>query len=164
MAASILDSIAALRVAYLLITPIENTNAFILGLIDKDGKTVKKAITSEEKNSTSMLHRMCWNLKRLIGIIPGGSTKIGSLAAAYLLMKEAVENDWSEAQLHENCIDRFSDLCEQDCADLDTLLDELFRLYEDAPANSTGSAVSVDLPTKKIDLIKRKQLKIMELK
>ena len=41
----IVDSIIALRVLWILITPIENTEAFKLGLIDKYGKTVLKAKT-----------------------------------------------------------------------------------------------------------------------
>ena len=164
MAASILDSIAALRVAYLLITPIENTAAYKLGLLDQDGKTIRKAETPEEKNSTSMLHRLCWNLKRMIGLIPGGKTRIGSLAAAYLLMKEAVENKWSEAELNEQCLTRFSELCETECPELDGILDELYRIDEDAPANATGAAVSTDTPTKRLgSLVKRKKFKVLEL-
>ena len=164
MAASILDSIAALRVAYLLITPIENTAAYKLGLLDADGKTIRKAVTSEEKNSTSMLHRLCWNLKRMIGIIPGGKTRIGSLAAAYLLMREAVENNWTEAELNEQCLSRFNELCEAECPELDDILDELYHIVEDAPANATGAAVSTDTPTKRLDsLVKRKKFKAIEL-
>jgi hypothetical protein len=164
MSASILDSIAALRVAYLLITPIENTSAFKLGLLDADGKTIRKASTSEEKKSTSMLHRMCWNLKRMIGLVPGGSTRIGSLAGAYLLMREAVENDWSEAELNEQFVYRFNELCEAECPELDSLLEELNRLEEDVPANATGAAVSTDIAPKRLgDMARRKKLKVITL-
>jgi len=152
MAATILDTIAALRVVYLLITPIESTSAFKLGLLDSSGKTVRKAVTSDEKNSTSMLHRLVWNLKRMISLIPGGSTKIGSAVAAYLLMREAVENNWSEAELNEQCITRFNELCEADCPEFNGILDELYRIDEeecrfnpideDAPANATGAGVA----------------------
>jgi hypothetical protein len=159
----IIDNIMALRVAYLLITPIENTEAFKLGLIDKDGKTVRKATTSAEDNATSMLHRLCWNLKRVIGLVPGGSTRIGSLAAAYLLMKEAYEQEIPEEQLTEHVLMKFDSLCETECPELDTLLDEINKLYEDAPANATGAAVSTDIPTKKLGLARRKKLKVIDL-
>lgn len=164
MAATILDSIAALRVVYLLITPIQNTSAFMLGLIDADGKTIRKATTPEEKNSTSMLHRLVWSLKRMIGLIPGGSTRIGSAVAAYLLMKEAVENKWTEQELNEQCISRFNSLCEQECNELNALFEELYVLDEDAPTNSSGAVVSTDIPLKKLGaLVYRKKFKTIYL-
>jgi hypothetical protein len=163
MAASILDSMAALRVAYLLINPIENTAAYKLGLIDIDGKTVRKAVTREEKKSTSMLHRLSWNLKRLIGLIPGGSTKIGSAAAAFLLMKEAVENNWTEAELNEQCLSRFNGLCEAECPELETLFEELSILEEDAPANATGTAVSTNIPLERLFTMRRRKWKAIVL-
>jgi hypothetical protein len=163
MAASILDSMAALRVAYLLINPIENTAAYKLGLIDIDGKTVRKAVTREEKKSTSMLHRLSWNLKRLIGLIPGGSTRIGSAAAAFLLMKEAVENNWSEAELNEQCLSRFNELCESECPELETLFEELSILEEDAPANATGTAVSTNTPLERLFTMRRRKWKAIVL-
>jgi hypothetical protein len=159
MAASILDSIAALRVAYLLINPIENTAAYNLGLIDINGKTVRKAVTSDEKKSTSMLHRLSWNLKRMISLIPGGSTRIGSAAAAFLLMKEAVEHNWTEAELNEQCLSRFNELCESECPELDKLFEELSVLEEDAPVNATGTAVSTDIPTDRLFTMKRRKWK-----
>jgi hypothetical protein len=154
---------AALRVAYLLINPIENTAAYKLGLIDIDGKTVRKAVTREEKKSTSMLHRLSWNLKRLIGLIPGGSTKIGSAAAAFLLMKEAVENNWTEAELNEQCLSRFNGLCEAECPELETLFEELSILEEDAPANATGTAVSTNIPLERLFTMRRRKWKAIVL-
>ncbi len=159
------DTAIALRIVWLLVTPIETTNAFKLGLIDKDGKTIRSAETPEEKNATSMLHRLVWNLKRMIGLIPGGSTRIGSLAAAYLLMREAVENGWSESELNEQVLLRFNVIQESMEIDeeLDSILDELIELAEDAPANVTGVAVSTDTPTVKGALLKRKKYKAIEL-
>lgn len=140
-----LDTAAALRVAYLLVTPIEKTDAYKLGLIDADGKTVRKAKTAEEKKATNPLARMCWNIKRMIGLIPGGKTRIGSLAAAYLLMKEAYENDWTEEMLAEQTILQFNTLCESQ-EKIDELTEFLMMVSEDAPANATGAATSTDGP------------------
>ena len=158
----VIDSIVALRVLWILITPIENTDAFKLGLINADGKTIKKAKTSEEKNATSPLHRMVWNLKRIIGMVPGGSTRIGSLAAGYMLMKEALEQNWDQAALEEQVAARFNILCEEQAQsqEVHMLLDKLYTLTEDAPANATGAAVSTDTPTKRLTdkklILKRK--------
>lgn len=169
----IMDTMMALRVVYLLVTPIQNTDAFKLGLIDGDGKTIKKAETAKEKNATSMLHRLCWNLKRIIGLIPGGATKIGSLTAAYLLMKEAYEMEWSEEQLNEEAVLHFNYLSEERKdvdEELSTLLDKLAELYEDAPANASSSGGTFMPDTggvakndPKLGLVKRKKFKAIEL-
>lgn len=164
----IVDSIIAFRVLWILITPIENTDAFKLGLINADGKTIKKAKTAEESNATSPLHRMVWNLKRIIGMVPGGSTRIGSLAAGYLLMKEAIKHNWSEDQLAERVNTEFATLCEQNKnnAEVAELLNGLIRLNEDAPTNSSSSdagdsKVSTDVPTKKMAFVRRQNKKII---
>ena len=161
-----IDTIIALRILWLLITPIETTDAFKLGLINADGKTIKKARTSEEKDATSSLKRLVWNLKRIISVVPGGSTRIGSLAAAYLLMKECYQERWTAQELEEKAGERFQSLCESTLvqeatnAELDAMFDLLIALDEDAPANATGAAVSTDIPVKRIfgkkDIIRRK--------
>ncbi len=91
----LIDNTIALRIIYLLVQPIESTDAFKLGIIDRNGDTIRKAKTTKEKNSTSMLHRLCWRIKKVFSLVPGGRTKLGSLAGAYLLVKEALENKLS---------------------------------------------------------------------
>ena len=166
----IIDSIISLRILWILITPIENTDAFKLGLIDADGKTIRKAKTPEENAATSPLHRMIWNLKRIISIVPGGKTRIGSLAAGFVLMKECYQSGWSPHELETKVQERFESLCESDMvqadtnAELDQLFETLIALIEDAPVNSTGATVSTDVPTKsgKKDLLRRKFTKVIE--
>ncbi len=162
----ILDSAIALRIVYLLATPIERTDAFKQGLIDKDGKTIRKAESLKEKNATSALHRLVWNLKRLISLVPGGSTRVGSLAAAYMLMKEAYTKEWTDEQLAEEFVQNFSSidtgLVEEE---LNTLFDQLEALYEDAPANSAGAmpdSGGVAKSDPKLFLAKRKKFKAIE--
>ena len=155
--AGIIDKLVALRVLYLLITPIESTDAFKYGLIDSSGKTIRKAKTSQEKSSTGAIQRLVWNLKRIISLIPGGSTRIGSAVAGYALMREAIENNWSEDQLTEECFMRFNELCESEDNSIDSLLEELNSMEEDAPANATGSAVSTDIPVKRIGQLERRK-------
>lgn len=148
----VVDNLIALRIIYLLVTPFTETNAYKLGLIDDKGRQLKKASSAEEKNATSMLHRLVWNLKRIINLAPGGSTKIGSLTAAYLLVKEGVEKEWSENRLVEEYYSKFS-MMEQvvfleDEIIVEGCLEKLLQM-EDAPANATGGGVSTDTVTKK---------------
>jgi hypothetical protein len=87
-----IDLLITYRVIKLLVTPWEEHEAYKYGIIDKNGKVLKKTselATSKEKDSYTILHRFVFNLKRLLGLLPGGKTKLASYAAALaLLLKE----------------------------------------------------------------------------
>jgi len=90
MATRALDTIITFRVLKLLTTKWEDQAAFKVGLIDDKGKRIKKekVDTTERKNSYTFLHRLIFNLKRIIEMIPFGKTRIASYAAALFLIKE----------------------------------------------------------------------------
>ena len=74
-----------------LVTPFEKTEAFKLGIIDKDGKILKKRRdleTKEEKAAYNLSDTLVWNLKKILGKIPLGKSKLASYAAALYLIKE----------------------------------------------------------------------------
>ena len=80
-----------------LVTPFEKTKAFELGIIDEKGKLLKRKRdleTQEEKDSYTLSDRLIWNLKRLLGKIPGGKSRIASYAAALWLIKESNNNEY----------------------------------------------------------------------
>ena len=85
------DLLIAYRVIKMLVTPFEKQPAFKYGIIDKDGKVLKKykSITgSQDKRSYTVLHRFVFNLKRILAKV-GIRGKLGSFAvAAALLLKE----------------------------------------------------------------------------
>ena len=73
------DLFVTYRFLKLLTTPFEKTDAFKLGIIDKDGhriklpKSTKPAVeltTSELKNSYTILHKLIFNIKKLFQPIP----------------------------------------------------------------------------------------------
>jgi len=144
----IVDNLAAVRFIWLLSTPFEKFDAFKLGLIDANGNKLKKAKTTEEKNATSMLHRLVWNLKRIIALAPGGSSRIGSLVAAYLLVKEAYENDYTDMQLEESIAEKFQLYRSIRFIEEEALVKTVLKYLEEdgAPTNATGPAVSTDQP------------------
>ena len=67
-------------------------DAYKLGLIDENGKRIKKVrLDNEEKKSAyTPFIRLAANIKRLVAKIPGGGTKLGSFASALYLIKEQV--------------------------------------------------------------------------
>ena len=87
-----IDLLITYRIIKLLVTPFEKQEAYKYGIIDKDGKVLRKTKdlkTAKEKDAYTVLHRFVFNLKRLINIIPGGKSKLGTYAAALgLLLKE----------------------------------------------------------------------------
>ena len=82
------DTVYTMRFLTLLTTAWEDTNAFKLGLIDKEGKKLRKPQTEEEKSAYNLFHRLVFNIKKLINKAPGGSSKIASYAAGLFLLKE----------------------------------------------------------------------------
>jgi len=87
-----IDLLITYRIIKLLVTPFEKQEAYKYGIIDKDGKVLRKnkeLKSAKEKDSYTILHRFVFNLKRLLNKIPGGKSKLGTYAAALgLLLKE----------------------------------------------------------------------------
>ena len=89
--ANVADTYMIYQVLKRLTTPFDETKAFELGLIDKDGKLLKKAKTTDEKKAYTYFDRFIFNLKRLLAKA-GIKGKLGSFAvAAALLLKENKE-------------------------------------------------------------------------
>lgn len=72
-------------------TPFEEWDAFKVGLIDKNGKKLKKASTQEEKDALPLWKVLIRNLKVILGKLPFGKTKLASFVTALALLKENKE-------------------------------------------------------------------------
>jgi len=110
----IVDTLIVFRILKLLTTKWENQEAYKLGLIDKNGNRIKdkKPKTSEEKNSLSLLHRLVFNVKRIIQKVPFGKTAFASYAVALALLKE--ETNLNAQQADELCEKFYKMLKEND--------------------------------------------------
>ena len=86
-----IDLFVAYRFLRILTTPWEDQEAYKLGIIDKDGKLLRKRNTLKtdaEKKSFTLLHRLIFNLKRILHKIPVVRSKIGTYATALYLLKQ----------------------------------------------------------------------------
>jgi len=84
-----IDLFVTYRFIRLLTTPFEKSDAYAMGIIDKNGfRTDKKLITKKEKNAYTVLHKLVFNIKKLFGKVPGLRTKVGTYAAALFLLKD----------------------------------------------------------------------------
>jgi hypothetical protein len=98
------DLVYAFRFINLLITPFEKTEAYKLGIIDDNGKRDKTVDvdTPEKKSAYTVFHKLVFNLKRLIAKVPGGSSRLGTYAAALYLIKEKYNfSDRTLAKINE---------------------------------------------------------------
>jgi hypothetical protein len=90
---SLSDSFITYKIIKALTTPFEKWDAFEMGLIDKNGETLKAAQTKKERETLPKWLLVVKNLKKLLGKLPGGKTKLGSFASALWLMKEELQID-----------------------------------------------------------------------
>ena len=94
-AMGVVDTVIVFRILKMMTRKWSEMDAFKLGLIDDNGKRIKtkKPKTSEEKNSYTLLHRLVFNLKRVLELLPFGRTRLASYAASLALLKEHFEID-----------------------------------------------------------------------
>ena len=124
----IIDTVIVYQILRKLVTPFIQMPAYHMGIIDANGDFLKKVstLTTAEKETVTTLDVLVINLKRILGKLPGGATRLASLAAALYLIK-------AHGKVNESNI-------------TDTLftLEEDFKRYmqEDAPVNATGPAVA----------------------
>jgi len=101
-----------------LVTPFNKTKAFDLGIIDETGKILKRRRdleTSEEKDAYNLSDTLIWNVKKLMGKIPGGKSRIASYAAALWLIKEQQDGyKITEEELELQFFDQFEKIYNND--------------------------------------------------
>ena len=105
MAKGVFDIAAVYMFLKRLVTPFEEWEAFKTGVIDADGKVItsKKDRTGEQDRSWGYFDRLVGNLKKLLNKIPGGKSRLGTFAAALLLIKEQ-ELDPDDLEYLEECL------------------------------------------------------------
>ena len=85
------DLFVTYRFLKLLVTPWHKQEAFKLGIIDKNGKALKKAKDlglESERAAFTLLHRLVFNCKRIMQKIPFVRSQLGTYATALFLLKE----------------------------------------------------------------------------
>ena len=89
-AMGVVDTVIVFRILKMMTRKWEEMDAFKFGLIDANGKRIKgvKPKGSEQNNSFTFLHRLVFNLKRVLELLPFGRTRLASYAASLALLKE----------------------------------------------------------------------------
>ena len=107
---SAIDLFVSYRFLKLLTTPFEKTEAFKLGIIDKNGHRILKdksskpeveLTTTKLKNAYTILHKLVFNIKKLFNKVPGLRTKVGTYAAALFLLKDTFKESVQDPDMFE---------------------------------------------------------------
>lgn len=143
------DTYYTYRLMRTLATSWTDQEAYALGIIDENGKVLRKAsslTTQEEKSAYTLFHRLTFNLKRILEALPFGKSRLANFAAALFLIKE--ETGLSERQIKHMLdqleIDFDDDLTEStwNMLDDDTLSPGTYSLVRDIAHPSTGEMVA----------------------
>lgn len=135
-----------------LITPFDQMRAYELGLINDKGEFLRdrKYFSPDDKKALTLFDVMIINLKKLIAKVPGGSTRIGTITAALLLLKSTPK------KLKEDyTVDDMFELEEE----FKELYNEVAQLVEDTPINATTGIAGLTPDSLKIPEKARKKYK-----
>ena len=139
-----IDLFVAYRFLRILTTPWEEQPAYEHGIIDKDGKRLRKAnelTDSDEKASFTLLHRLIFNLKRILHKIPGVRTKLGTYATALFLLKQHFASQTEEEDTIEITFKKW--LLDNEYVTEDELQEEVIGLGDMLPKGTYKVTIDV---------------------
>lgn len=117
--ASVVDLFLVYQFIVRLITPFNEWDAYKLGIIDQNGKVLRKRTslsTPEEKKAWGYFDILAANLKKLLAKFPGGDSKLVSYAAAGLLLKEQKKLERMSEEEIEALVSKMLDKMEEEIA------------------------------------------------
>ena len=141
-----IDLFVTYRFLRLLTTPFKDTDAYKLGIIDENGNRIMlpkpktgvkilkpqvELVTSEQKNSYTILHKLVFNIKKIFAKVPGLRTKVGTYAAALFLLKDTFKEHVEDPDVFEKEFMKY--LKENDVEFDDSISEEVIGFGEILP-------------------------------
>ena len=135
-----IDLFVTYRFIKLLTTPFNRTEAFKLGIIDKDGNRILQPnstqpavelATAQLQNAYTVLHKLVFNIKKIFAKVPGLRTKVGTYAAALFLLKDTFKEHVEDPDVFEKEFMKY--LKENDVEFDDSLSEEVIGFGEILP-------------------------------
>lgn len=165
-----IDSTIAMRILDMLVTPIKETDAYKLGIIDEKGKELRKLNqlhNNEERDAYTLLYRLIYRIKKIIQKT-SDSKRLVNYAAALSLVKEQYELFQEPMDLEIRYLDRLKyDLSEE----LKTVNKYFFNnpmrtfrqfMEDGVPANNAAATPGIDgFTPETLGVRKRKKVKLM---
>lgn len=163
------DSIITFRILHMLVQPFEETIAFRLGIIDKNGNEIKKMAdlnTTEERDAYTLLHRLVFRIKKIVNKVPIENKKLVSLAAAYSLVREELAIGKESINLEEKFLRRMDTDLTKEIIEINEAMDKnkilSFRQFSEdvgavAPANNAMATAGIAGLDKNVPVSKKAQ-------
>ena len=135
-----IDLFVTYRFIKLLTTPFNRTEAFKLGIIDKDGNRILQPnstqpavelATAQLQNAYTVLHKLVFNIKKIFEKVPGLRTKVGTYAAALFLLKDTFKENVEDPDVFEKEFMKY--LKENDVEFDDSISEEVIGFGEILP-------------------------------
>lgn len=114
--AGVVDSVLTYQFLKKLTTPFNKMPAYTYNLIDDKGNFLKdrNRFTPQERQILGIFDIMVINLKKVIAKIPGGSSRLGTIAAAMFLLKsKPIREDISDEELNNLIEQQFNQIYDQ---------------------------------------------------
>jgi hypothetical protein len=152
-----IDLFVTYRFIKLLTTPFEKTDAYKMGIIDKDGHRTDKILYKQsEQSAYTVLHKLVFNIKRIFAKVPGLRTRLGTYAAALFLLKDTFKEHVEDPQvfekeflnfLKENDIELDNTIVEEVSLDNGKLSKGIYVLTQDVVATGEEDTDNIDALT-----------------
>lgn len=142
---SLLNTITAVKFLKDLTTPFNKMKAYELGIIDEDGKLLKKKRdrkTTEEKQAYDTFTKLIVNIKRHLAMVPFLRGRLGSLAAALWLMRESNELELTDDEMMGTFTQYLREERIMNEEYIKDLIEEYYSTYLLTEQTTTGSSSS----------------------
>jgi hypothetical protein len=128
--AGIFDTVLTYQFIKKLTTPFNQMPAYKYNLIDDKGNFLKdrSKFSPEERKILGLFDIMVINLKKLLAKIPGGASRLGTIAATVLLLRSKPIHEDASMEEIENIVEQ----------EFNIIYDNLLNLNEDIPVNAAG--------------------------
>ena len=125
-----------------LVTPFEKWEAYKEGIIDEKGNLLikrKDFVKNSQKAAFGIFDQMILNMKKLLGKLPGGQTKLASYASALWLIREQQRIEATNYLTEESVEEDLEIALERFLSENETLIAEAARReIDEEPANAVG--------------------------
>ena len=122
--------------------PFEKWEAYKEGIIDEKGNLLikrKDFVKNSQKSAFGIFDQMILNLKKLLGKLPGGQTKLASYASALWLIREQQRIEATNYLTEESVEEDLEIALERFLSENETLIAEAAkREIDEEPANAVG--------------------------
>jgi len=125
-----------------LVSPFTKWEAYKEGIIDEKGNILikrKDFVKNSQKSAFGIFDQMILNLKKLLGKLPGGQTKLASYASALWLIREQQRIEATNYLTEESVEEDLEIALERFLSENETLIAEAAkREIDEEPANAVG--------------------------